>query len=92
MKVQMKPIEDTLRTYVADNILFSSEGYPYADDASFLENGILDSTNILELVMFAEEEFGCTIEDREIVPDNFDSIRKLSQFIAGKIQSEYDER
>ncbi len=82
----MKPIDDLLRAYIADNILFSNEGYPYPDDASFLENGILDSTNILELVMFAEEEFGCSIEDREIIPDNFDSISKLSRFIVSKTQ------
>ncbi len=81
----MKPIEETLRAYIADNILFSNDGYPYPDDASFLENGILDSTNILELVMFAEEEFGCCIEDREIIPANFDSIRKLTGFIGSKV-------
>jgi acyl carrier protein len=92
MESRMKPIEEALRAYVADNILFSNDGYPYPDDASFLENGILDSTNILELVMFAEEQFGCTIEDREIVPDNFDSISKLSRFIVSKAPPEQESR
>jgi hypothetical protein len=35
----MKPIEEMLRKYIAEKILFSKKGYPYADDASFLENG-----------------------------------------------------
>ncbi len=84
----MKPVEEMLRKYIADNILFSRKGYPYPDNASFLENGILDSTNILELVMFVEEEFGITTEDDEIVPDNFDSIEKLSRFTKRKMALE----
>lgn len=83
----MKPVEEMLRKYIADNIMFAKEGYPYADDASFLENGILDSTNILELVMFVEEEFGITTEDNEIVPEHFDSVRKLSLFVRNKMNS-----
>jgi acyl carrier protein len=76
----MIPIEEMLRKYIADNILFSDNGYPYTDDDSFLENQILDSTNILELVLFVEEEFCVSIEDSEITRDNFDSINKLSCF------------
>jgi len=83
----MKPVEEMLRKYIADNILFSKDGYPYPDDASFLENGILDSTNILELVMFVEEEFDITTEDNEIVPAYFDSVKNLSQFVRSKMDS-----
>jgi len=80
----MKPVLEMLRKYIAENILFSKKGYPYPDDASFLENGIVDSTNILELVMFVEEEFGITTEDNEITPDNFDSVQKLADFVRSK--------
>jgi acyl carrier protein len=88
----MKPVEEMLREYIADNILFSEDGYPYLDDASFLEKGILDSTNILELVMFVEEEFGITVEDKEIVPEYFDSVRNLSQFVRSKMDSKVGGR
>jgi acyl carrier protein len=84
----MKPIEEILRNYISENILFMNDGYPYHDDDSFLEKGILDSTNILELILFIEEEFGFSIEDNEIIPDNFDSINKLSLFIRKKTNSE----
>jgi acyl carrier protein len=80
----MKQIEETIRQYIAENILFSNNGYPYSDDISFLENGIIDSMNVMELVLFAETNFGITIEDREIVPDNFDSVSKLAAFIRNK--------
>ena len=77
--------EELLRKYIADNILYSDHGYPYTDDDSFLMNKILDSTSILELVLFLEEEYSIFIEDSEIVPENFDSIRKLSYFTRSKI-------
>ena len=80
----MKPIEEMLRKYIADNILFSPDGYPYRNEDSFLENGILDSTNILELVLYIEEEFHFLTDDDEITPENFDSVSKLSGFIQSK--------
>ena len=73
-----------LKTYIAENILFSDNGYPYDDQDSFLEKGIVDSINILEIVMFIEEKFDFTVNDSELIPDNFDSIKKLSDFIQKK--------
>lgn len=80
----MKSIEEMVRQHIAENILFSSKGYPYPDDASFLENGIIDSMNVMELVMFLEEQLGIKIEDTEIVPDNFDSVSRLAAFAQRK--------
>lgn len=80
----MNSVEELLRKYIADNILFSGSGYPYPDDTSFLENGIVDSMNVLELVMFVEQKFGVKVEDAEIVPDNFDSIARLAAFVRRK--------
>ena len=77
-------IKESIRAYIAENILFSDNGYPYADDASFLEEGIVDSMGIMELVMFVDERFGVTVEDEELVPDNFDSVSKLAAYIQSK--------
>ena len=73
-----------IREYIAKNLLFSDNGFAYDDDASFLEEGIVDSLGIMELVMFVEETFKVTIEDHEITPDNFDSVNKLAQYIQNK--------
>jgi acyl carrier protein len=78
-------VEGQIRQYVADNFLFSDDGYQLSDDASFLEEGIVDSTGVLELVMFVEETFSVTVEDEEIVPDNFDSVSRLAAYIRRKI-------
>ncbi len=77
--------ETMIRNHIAENILFSKNGYPYSDDASFLEDGIVDSTNVLELVMFVEEQFDVHVEDQDIVPDNFDSVSKLAIYVRRKL-------
>jgi len=70
--------------YIAVNFLFSDDGYDLSDDASFLQEGIIDSTGVLELVMFVEEAFDITVADEEIVPENFDSIARLTAYISSK--------
>jgi len=80
----MDSIEARLRSFLASNILFRDDGYPYSDETSFLESGTVDSMNIMEIVLFAEEEFKVKIADHEIVPANFDSVRNLSEFIRRK--------
>jgi len=74
-----------VRQYIADNFLFSNDGYQLSDDASFLEEGIVDSTGVLELVMFVEETFNIAVNDEEIIPDNFDSVSKLTAYITRKM-------
>ncbi len=77
-------IEDRIKTYILENFLFSDNGYELAEDASFLEEGIVDSTGVLELVMFVEETFDIIVEDEEIVPENFDSVNQLATYIRHK--------
>lgn len=80
----MSSIEETIRAYIAENILFSDNGYTHSDETSFLEEGIVDSMGIMELVMFVDEGFGITVEDEEVIPDNFDSVSRLAAYIRRK--------
>ncbi len=75
---------DVLKEFIVQNFLFGDRGAPLTLDDSFSERGIVDSTGILELVAFVEESFGVSVGDEEIVPENFDSIARLSQFIDRK--------
>ena len=77
-------IETQISDYIAKNLLFSSSGFIYPDTASFLEEGIVDSQGVMELVMFVEENFSVTVEDRDIIPDNFDSVCKLADYVRRK--------
>jgi acyl carrier protein len=80
----MQTVEEILRTFIEKNILYSSDGFPFTDETSFLDNGIVDSTSVLELVAFIEEEFSISVKDSEVTPENFDSILNLSRYIKSK--------
>lgn len=73
-----------IRDYLSEDFLFSDQGFRYGDDASLVESGIIDSFGIAELVTFVEEEFGIVLAEDELVPDNLDSVSKLTAFIIGK--------
>lgn len=77
-------IETGIRKFLAENILFSPEGYGHADDASFLGEGIIDSVGVMELVEFVSGRFGVTVNPEDITPDNFDSVTKLAAFVRSK--------
>jgi acyl carrier protein len=74
----------TLRTFILENYLFTDDASALADADSFLEKGILDSTGIMEVIFFIEEQFGIKVEDEEMIPDNLDSIDHLVAFIERK--------
>jgi acyl carrier protein len=77
-------IETKIKDYIAKNLLFSEEGYTYADDVSFLQEGIIDSLGVMELVEFVQKEFGIKVEQTEVTPENFDSVTKLAAFVKAK--------
>ena len=74
-----------IREYIFDNYLFTEDENDLKNDDSFMEKGIIDSTGILEVVTFIEEEFGFKVEDEELVPENLDSVNNLAAFIQRKI-------
>ena len=84
MVTEAKEISEQLRRYIAENLLFSDKAYPFEDDASFLKNGVVDSTGVMELVAYVEKKFGVTVDPKEVVPDNFDSVKSLTGYIRRK--------
>lgn len=77
-------VKSEIRAFIVDNFLFGQDGGRLTDDQSFLEGGIIDSTGLLELVGFIEQQYGILVEDRELVPENLDSLHNVSEFVARK--------
>jgi len=74
-----------IRAFIFDNFLFDAEDSALQNDTSFLEEGIIDSTGVLELVDWLEEEFSISVGDEELIPENLDSVNLLSAYITKKI-------
>lgn len=77
---------ETVREFIVDNCLFG-DGGRLKENTSFLHEGIVDSTGILELVFFLEETFGISVEDDELIPENMDNLRNIAAYVQRKLSS-----
>ena len=77
---------EKIRSFIVDNYLFG-DGSSLTNDTSFLEERIIDSTGILQIISFIEEEFDIRINDDEILPENLDSLSNISAFLNKKFSN-----
>lgn len=77
-------IKVKIKEFLQENYIFDSEN-GLDDDDSLLENGIIDSTGVLELILFLEENLQIKVNDDEILPENLDSVNNICNFAKNKI-------
>ncbi len=77
-------VREELRKLILENYLFSDNQDDLKDDVSFMDLGVIDSTGIMEVVIFMEENFGIKVLDTELLPENLDSINALVAFVDRK--------
>jgi acyl carrier protein len=70
-----------IRAFIVENFLFGDDSRPLDDAMSLIENDVVDSTGVLELVAFLEERFGIAVADADIVPANLDSIARIAAYV-----------
>ena len=80
----MSDNKSKIRAFIIENFLFGNDD-GLKDETSFLEEGIIDSTGVLELVNFLEEDFDITIDDEELIPENLDSISNVTSYLEKKL-------
>lgn len=80
-------IENVIERYIVDQLLFGENEVKLDPDQNLINGGLLDSVAILQLIVFIEEQFNVTVEDGEVLPDNFQSINRIKDFVEGKQQA-----
>ncbi len=78
-------VKDVIRKYIQDRFMIGKSGDNLRDADPLLEKGILDSTGVLELVGFIEENFAFSVEDDELLPDNLGSVDNIVRYVARKV-------
>lgn len=73
-----------LKRFLIDNFVYD-ESYPFDETASLMEEGVLDSTGVLELIVFLERRFGVKVSDDELTPENLDSIANIINYLRRKL-------
>ncbi|TSE10913.1 acyl carrier protein [Mesorhizobium intechi] len=75
---------EQIRSFLVSNF-YVSDVKTLMNDTSLLDQGIVDSTGVLEIIGFIEETFGIIVEDSELLPENLDSIQGIEQYIIRKM-------
>jgi acyl carrier protein len=84
MPINPELVRQELRSFITESFLVGDESTTFADSDSFMRQGIIDSTGVLELTAFLEEKYGFAPEDDEMLPANLDSIDNLVTYIRRK--------
>ena len=77
-------LRERIQKFILENYLFSTDRSALGFDDSLLGRGIVDSTGMLEIIMFIEEQLGVTIKDEEMIPDNLDSVNRIAAFVESR--------
>ncbi|HEB71627.1 MAG TPA: acyl carrier protein [Nitrospirae bacterium] len=78
---QKENTRDKIYNFIIENYLFGDTDTELKDDESLLAKGIVDSTGILELVLYVEKTFNIKVKDEDMIPDNLDSINQIVRYI-----------
>lgn len=76
-------IKNQVRQFVLSNF-YVADPASLRDDVSLLDSGVFDSTGVLEVISFLEKTYQMTVEEAEMIPDNLDSIRSISDYVSRK--------
>jgi acyl carrier protein len=78
----MNAVEESIKKFITDEILHSGSSATLTSDRLLLEEGILDSLGLQQLVAFLESEFAIKIDDDYLMPENFESVRAIAAFVS----------
>ena|SRR3972149_7912190 len=80
-------VKKDVKKFIVTKLMQGKNGNALRDDESLFEAGIIDSLGVLQLVSFMEEKCNVVVEDEELIPENFETINKLVDFIEKKLFS-----
>ena len=74
-----------IKQFILGNFLFTDDDNALADDTSLIQQGIVDSTGILELIGFIEENWHVQVPAQDMTPANFDSLGSIDRYLDGRL-------
>jgi acyl carrier protein len=80
----MSDTKQQIKNFIVSNFLFG-QGGNLKDETSFLAQGIIDSTGVLELATHLETTYGIKVKDEELVPENLDSVNAVTAYVQKKL-------
>lgn len=77
-------VEEKIREFIVRQLLLKHSGSELGLEQPLLESGIMTSFGVVELVSYVERTFGVTIDDYDVVPENFQTVKAIARLVASK--------
>jgi acyl carrier protein len=87
MSTQDADVIPQVRSFIQENFLYMRPNFEVGTDDRLLEQGIIDSMGVLDLLNFLEEAFGVSVADDELTEENLGTLRGIARFVNAKRQS-----
>jgi acyl carrier protein len=79
-------VRTRVRQFILDNF-YVNDPDSLSDETSLIDSGIVDSTGMMDIILFLETECGIRVEDDETIPENLESIDQIVAFVGRKLNS-----
>lgn len=73
--------------FIGTNFLYDGTVLDLGDDDSLIENGVVDQTGILELVLFVEDTYGFEALATDLTPENFDTVNDIARYVHRRLSA-----
>lgn len=73
--------------FIGTNFLYDGAVLDLGENDSLLENGIVDQTGVLELVLFVEDTYGFEAPESDLIPENFDTISNIADYVRQRLNA-----
>lgn len=77
-------LETAIERFIVDEIMLGDSSTKIAPNESLISSGVLDSLALLRLISFLEDQMGVTVDDSEVIPENFETINDIKAFVENK--------
>lgn len=80
-------IKQQIVEFIGANFLYDGAMLDLGDDDSLVENGIVDQTGIIELVLFVEDTYNFQVPESDLTPENFDTISDIARYVSQRLRA-----
>ena len=84
MDISKEEVKTKIKRFIRSTFLLNNPTCEFADEDSFMEKGIIDSTGVLEVINFLQTDFGIEVLDSEVLPENIDSVSNIASYVSRK--------
>lgn len=73
--------EERVRTFLIESRRWSGAPEELTLEYPLIENDVLDSMGIFELIAFLEDSFDLRVADDDLVPENFETVAAIGRLV-----------